>query len=183
MVGEGGSFNGTIRVDTADVHGTLRGDVSVRNLLTISASGDVEGEIAYGQLALAAGSNLVADLKNVPPEMGGDFEIEVVRGGSVKITQEDLHATDAEDGASALTYTAMNLLNGHLALTDMPQQSIESFTQADIDAGNILFVHGGGETMNAGFDVVVVDSQGASAGPPRPVLVKVAAPAAPAPAA
>jgi cytoskeletal protein CcmA (bactofilin family) len=173
VIGPGGSFQGSVRVESADIHGKLRGDVTVRNLLNISETGDVEGEIRYGQLALAAGSNLVADLRNVPPELAGDFELEVLRGGSVKITPEDLNATDADDGPDALKFTATNLLNGHLAHSDAQSEPLAQFTQADINAGNIVFVHGGGETSNAGFDVVVVDDEGASAGPARPVLVRV----------
>ncbi|MBU2533903.1 MAG: polymer-forming cytoskeletal protein [Alphaproteobacteria bacterium] len=173
VINEGGSFSGSLRTDSAEVHGRLRGDVRVRNLLSIRASGDVEGDIQYGQLALEAGSNLVADLRNVPPELAGDFELHVSRGGRVAITPEDLNATDADDGADALTFTATNLLHGHIAHADAPDEPLAQFTQADIDAGTILFVHSGAETNNAGFDVVVADAQGATAGPVRPVMVRV----------
>lgn len=173
VIGEGGRFKGSIKVDTAEVHGELRGDVTVRNLLTIGITGDVEGDIQYGQLALASGANLVADLRNVPPELFGDFELEVARGGQVVITPEDLNATDADDGADALTFTATNILHGHIAATSAPDEPLAQFTQADINAGSILFVHNGAETNNAGFDVVVTDAKGATAGPIRPVLVRV----------
>jgi len=173
VIGQGGSFKGSARVESAEIHGELRGDLSVRNLLKISETGDVEGDVRYGQLALEAGSNLVADLRNVPPELAGDFELEVLRGGSVKITPEDLNATDADDGPDALKFTATNLINGHLALSDAQSEPLAQFTQADINAGKIVFVHSGGETGNAGFDVVVVDDEGASAGAARPVLVRV----------
>ena len=173
VVGQGGRFNGSIKVDTAEVHGQLRGDVTVRHLLTIGVTGDVEGDIQYGQLALASGANLVADLRNVPPELFGDFELEVERGGQTVITPEDLNATDADDGADALTFTATNLLHGHIAHASAPDAALAQFTQADINAGSIVFVHNGSVTNNAGFDVVVADAQGATAGPVRPVLVRV----------
>ena len=85
VIGEGGSFDGSLRVDSAEVHGKVRGNVSVRNLLSISATGDVEGDIQYGQLALAAGSNLVADLHNVPPELAGDFELSGVNADRLNV--------------------------------------------------------------------------------------------------
>lgn len=173
VVGKGGSFDGSVHVESAEIHGKLRGRVSVRNLLAITETGDVEGEIRYGQLSLAAGSKLVADLKNVPPELSGDFHLEVARGGSVKVTPEDIQATDADDSPEDLRFTVTNLLNGHLALADAPQEPLAQFTQADIDAGRIVFVHAGGETANAGFDISVADDDGATAGPPRPVFVKV----------
>ncbi len=173
VVGEGGRFQGSIKVDTAEVHGELRGDVTVRHLLTIGVTGDVEGDIQYGQLALASGANLVADLRNVPPELFGDFELEVERGGQAVITPADLKATDADDGADALTFTATNLLHGHIAHSSAPDLPLAQFTQADINEGSIVFVHNGAVTNNAGFDVVVADAQGATAGPVRPVLVRV----------
>lgn len=173
VVGEGGRFQGSIKVDTAEVHGELRGDVTVRHLLTIGVTGDVEGDIQYGQLALASGANLVADLRNVPPELFGDFELEVERGGQAVITPADLKATDADDGADALTFTATNLLHGHIAHASAPDSPLAQFTQADINEGSIVFVHNGAVTNNAGFDVVVADAQGATAGPVRPVLVRV----------
>ena len=173
VVGEGGRFKGSIKVDTAEIYGELRGDVTVRHLLTIGVTGDVEGEIQYGQLALASGANLVADLRNVPPELFGDFELEVERGGQTVITPADLNATDADDSAAALTFTATNLLHGHIAHMTAPNEPLAQFTQADINAGSIIFVHNGAQTNNAGFDVVVADEQGATAGPLRPVLVRV----------
>ncbi|MGI9480596.1 MAG: cadherin-like domain-containing protein, partial [Hyphomicrobiaceae bacterium] len=91
----------------------------------------------------------------------------------VVITPADLNATDADDGADALTFTATNILHGHIALSTSPAEPLAQFTQADINAGSILFVHNGAETNNAGFDVVVSDAQGATAGPLRPVLVRV----------
>lgn len=173
VICEGGDFQGSVRVDTAEVHGRLRGDVAVKNLLSISASGDVEGDIQYGQLALASGANLVADLRNVPPELSGDFELEVSRGGNVKITPQDLKATDAEDGAESLVFSATNLLHGHIAHANTPTEPLEQFTQADINSANIIFVHSGAKTNIAGFDVEVKDSAGSTAGAVRPVLVRV----------
>jgi len=111
----------------------------------------------------------------VPPELFGDFELEVARGGQAVITSADLNAKDLDDGASALTFTATNLLHGHIAHTTAPNEPLAQFTQADINAGAIVFVHNGAETNNAGFDVVVADAQGATAGPLRPVLVRVQA--------
>lgn len=175
VIGEGGRFQGSIKVDSAEIHGQLQGEVTVRHLLTIGVTGDVEGDIQYGQLSLASGANLVADLRNVPPELFGDFELEVTRGGQAVITPADLNAIDVDDSASALTFTATNLLHGHIAHTTAPNEPLAQFTQADINAGAIVFVHNGAVTNNAGFDVVVADAKGASAGPLRPVLVRVQA--------
>lgn len=173
IISPGGSFDGSIRVESADIRGKLRGEVSVRNLLSIGATGDVEGHVEYGQLAMMEGSNLVADVHNIPPELAGDFELEVVRGGSVAITPDDLNATDPDNLANELTYTAANLMNGHIAVGQSNGEAVVHFTQAEINAGRVFFVHGGGPTEIAGFDVLVADAAGATAGPMRPVLVRV----------
>src|SRR5690554_5820012 len=49
---EGGRFRGRARAENADVNGTLQGHVSVRNLINIRSSGEVSGNVQYGQLAM-----------------------------------------------------------------------------------------------------------------------------------
>jgi cytoskeletal protein CcmA (bactofilin family) len=172
LIAPGGRFKGSLRADEVLVHGELRGDATVQKLLTISATGDVVGRIRYGQLVLERGGHLSADMKNVPPQLAGDFEITVARGGQAAITPEDLCAADADDPVTALEFTANAVLNGHLARADASDIPIHTFTQADINAGAIVFVHNG-HGQHAGFDVIVADDDGATAGRPRPVLVRI----------
>ena len=174
VIGESGAFKGSIKAHSAEIRGQLRGEAAVRDLLIVRASGDVEGRIEYGQLALESGSNFVAEVRNIPPELAGDFEMNVERGGQVAITPTDLKATDADDAVTQLTFTASNVFNGHLARAEAPATSIATFTQAEINAATIIFVHSGADSRNAGFDVMVADSDGATAGPARPILVRVA---------
>ena len=133
----------------------------------------MHGDVRYGQLSLASGGDLAAMVRNVPPELGGDFEMTVKRGGQVRVTSADLSASDVEDGAAQLIYSVSNAANGFLALSAAPASAIETFTQADIAAGGVTFVHDGAGDGVAGFDVVVTDAQGATAGPPRRVAVAV----------
>jgi hypothetical protein len=51
--------------------------------------------------------------------------------------------------------------------------SIDRFTQADIEARNVLFTHDGSNGGRASFDVVVADRSGATSGEPRTVTVTV----------
>ncbi len=173
VVLEGGLFDGRVSVEEAEVYGTLRGEIVVRQHLQIGPTGDVEGNVRYGQLSMVAGGNLVAELRNVPPELAGDFELIVERGGQVVVTHEDLLATDADDDAADLTFTITAPRNGRVARAEAPGQAIVQFTQADIDAGRIVFVHDGGPSDVASFDVVVADDDGATAGAPRPVMVRI----------
>jgi cytoskeletal protein CcmA (bactofilin family) len=173
VIHPGGRVVGTLEVGAADVHGLLDGRVRVRNLINIGKTGVVHGDVRYGQLALAAGGDLAAEVRNVPPELAGDFEMTVKRGGYVRITSADLSANDVEDGAHLLTYTLSNAASGFVALVSAPAAAVETFTQADIAAGSVIFVHDGTGDDRAGFDVVLRDSQGESAGPPRHVSVAV----------
>ncbi len=51
--------------------------------------------------------------------------------------------------------------------------SVINFTQADIEAGRVLFVHDGGDSTSANFDVLVADDSGATSGRAQTVTVHV----------
>ncbi len=169
IVHDGGRVFGTVRVNAADVNGMVQGTVAVRNLVNIGATGTVAGDVRYGKLALATGGNLDASVRNVPPELAGDFEIAVRRGRAVTITTADLTAIDPDNTATELTYQVSNLRGGEIRLAG---SGVTSFTDADIRAGTVAFAHDGTADM-AGFDVQVSDKSGASSGTPRPVTVVV----------
>jgi cytoskeletal protein CcmA (bactofilin family) len=170
-----GRVAGALNAGHADVDGHLEGRIRVRQLINIREGGVVRGDVRYGQLALAPGGDLAANVRNMPPHLDGDFEMTVRRGRATMVTPADLSATDAEDGASQLTYHVSNVQHGFLALSAAPRTAVESFSQADIAAGRVSFVHDGGDDATAGFDVFVTDSQGATSGAPRRVTVAVIA--------
>lgn len=80
----------------------------------------------------------------------------VDEGGQVTITTAELNVTDTDDNGAGLTYTLSNIENGFVVLSTAPAIPILSFTQADLDAGRVVFRHGGGEN-NGSFDVTVAD--------------------------
>ncbi len=173
LIHQGGTFFGTLKTDQADVAGSLQGEVFVKNLISIRSSGSVNGHVRYGQLAMEMGADLSAELRNVPPRLAGDLDITVKRGKSAVITTEDITAIDPDDTPDNLTYTVSNLSNGYVALTGQAGVSIVNFTQADIEAGRVLFVHDGGNSSTASFDVVVADDSGATSGGAQTVHVHV----------
>lgn len=173
VVHPGGRILGSMTADAAEVNGFVDGRIRVRNLISIGADGTVQGDVRYGSLALAPGGNLAAEVRNVPPEIGGDFEVVVRRGRSVRITTADLMATDAEDPATDLVFAVSGVDGGYVFSSSTPQLSLTQFTQADILAGRVAFGHDGGDGEGAGFDVVVSDSAGATSGAPRRVVVLV----------
>lgn len=173
LVHKTGKLFGSLKTDTAEIHGTVQGDVMVKNLIDIRSSGDVSGNIKYGKLALEMGGNLSAEVRNVPPTIGGDLNLEVGKGRSVPITLQDLTALDPDDDARDLKFTVTRAKNGFVAHSNAPKRPLNTFSQADLEAGRITFNHDGTNTTVAGFDVVVADHTGATSGAPQSVTVAV----------
>jgi cytoskeletal protein CcmA (bactofilin family) len=173
LVHETGRVFGSMKTDTAEVHGTVQGDVTVKHLIDIRSSGTVSGNVKYGKLALEMGGNLSAEVRNVPPSLGGDFNLEVPKGRSVPITLQDLTALDPDDAARDLKFTITRSSNGFVSLVSSPQRAVTAFTQADLESGSVAFKHDGTNTSTAGFDIVVADRSGATSGAARTVSVAV----------
>ena len=95
--------------------------------------------------------------------ISGDLGISVNKGGMVVLTTADFHAVDPNSTASQLTFTVSNPTHGHIAFAANPGIAIPSFTEADLEAGNVLFVHDGSNTTQATFKVSVFDGTTSSA--------------------
>ena len=139
----------------------------------IGRVGSVSGNVQYGQMAVEAGGNLSADVRNVPPQIAGDLDLSVSRGQTVRITPLDLTAVDPDDTAQNLTFSVSNASSGFVAKTGAATQALSQFTQAELQAGSIMFVHDGSMGAKASFDVVVTDKEGATSGQPQTVTVNV----------
>jgi len=170
-----GGIYGSLRARNAEVHGALQGDVSVIELIRIGETGSVTGQVEYGKIAMAQGGELSATMRNVPPHMSGDLNLSVARGGSVQITTVDLTAFDPDDAAKDLTFTVSKPANGHVAFAADHSAAISTFTQADLEAGTVVFVHSGASAPTAGFYTSVSDAKGGTSGEPRHVSVSVSA--------
>lgn len=173
LIHKNGRCFGKVRTESAEVHGTLQGDVVVKHLINIHSSGSVSGNVQYGQLAMEVGGSLSAEVRNVPPTLGGDLDLAVKRGRSVPITLQDLTAFDPDDDARHLTFSVSNARNGFVALVGAPAKPVARFTQADLEGGGVLFMHDGTNTAVASFDVVVADHAGAVSGAAQTVKVAV----------
>ena len=101
-----------MKTESAEIRGTLQGDVVVKHLISIRDTGSVSGNVQYGALAMEPGGNLSAEVRNVPPAVAGDLDLTVARGRSVTITLEDLHAVDPDDDAKDLVFSVSNARNG-----------------------------------------------------------------------
>ncbi len=173
IIHPGGRVLGIMKADGAEVHGVMQGNVAVKQLLSIGSGGVVRGDVRYGQIAMANGGELSAELRNIPPGLSGDFEVVVRRGRTVAITVSDISAYDPDDAAGDLTFTVASPVNGYVARHGAAKAAIDRFTQAELLAGRILFAHDGGGAPQASFNVVVTDKAGGASGVPRTVQVTV----------
>ena len=66
-----GTFCGTVAVDSAEIHGRLEGELTVRKQLVIHGTGKVSGKIRYARIKVEEGAELAGEIqmldKTLPP--------------------------------------------------------------------------------------------------------------------
>ncbi|MEO8717725.1 MAG: polymer-forming cytoskeletal protein [Burkholderiales bacterium] len=62
QIAQNGVFCGTVAVDTAEIHGRLEGDLTVRKQLVIHATGKVSGKIRYAKIKVEEGAELAGEI-------------------------------------------------------------------------------------------------------------------------
>jgi len=67
-ISQRGVFNGTARVDSADIQGHFEGDLTVSGLLRIENGGSVSGKVRYGRIEVVAGGELSGEISKVIAE-------------------------------------------------------------------------------------------------------------------
>jgi cytoskeletal protein CcmA (bactofilin family) len=87
-IAEVGSFKGTAEVEDAEISGVFEGDLIVRNRLVVYASGEVRGNISYGEIEIERGGRLTGQIKTVAAGAKGKatFEPEKARSAQAKET-------------------------------------------------------------------------------------------------
>ena len=61
-IAEKGVFSGTVAVDSAEIHGRLEGELTVRKQLVIHATGKVTGKIRYAKIKVEEGAELSGEI-------------------------------------------------------------------------------------------------------------------------
>jgi hypothetical protein len=97
---------------------------------------------------------------NDAPALGANAFV-IVEGGTLVLSGANLSASDIDDAAGGLVFIVGGVTNGHFGLAINPAAAITSFTQAQVLAGQVVFVHSG-DTPS--FTITVFDG-GASVGP------------------
>lgn len=62
QIAEHGIFAGTVAVDSAEIHGRLEGELTVRKLLVIHATGKVSGKVRYARIKVEEGAELCGEV-------------------------------------------------------------------------------------------------------------------------
>ena len=62
QIAPNGVFSGTVAVDTAEIHGRLEGDLTVRKQLVIHATGKVSGKIRYARIKVEEGAEIAGEI-------------------------------------------------------------------------------------------------------------------------
>ena len=108
---------------------------------------------------------------NDNPSLTGDLTASVVQGGAIKINDTalglppDIVAEDPDTPASERIYTVDATDHGHIVVSSDPNNLSSNqsdwnqpFSQADLDAGHVFFVHDGADpAQNALFTVTLSD--------------------------
>ena len=98
---------------------------------------------------------------NDAPTLVNNSGAMLAQGGTETINSTELHYDDPEQPASSVTYTVTTTpSNGQLELTTNAGVAINSFTQAQIDAGQVVYVHDGSSTTTDSFNFDVTDGIG-----------------------
>ncbi len=115
----------------------------------------------------ATPSTLVFDVTavNDAPILMANTGSTVTEGGTDTISSGELSVTDADESAAQLTFSiGTGPAHGRLELTTAPGVSVSTFTQADIAANRVIYVHDGSETTSDSISVTVSDGAGGSIG-------------------
>ncbi|XP_068846454.1 chondroitin sulfate proteoglycan 4-like [Capricornis sumatraensis] len=85
----------------------------------------------------------VESVNDEAPVITANKILQVWVNSVTEITRDELCAVDRDSSPQDLAYLVSPPSNGHLALKSIPGRSIQNFTQAQINEGQLVFVHTG----------------------------------------
>ena len=102
---------------------------------------------------------------NTSPTVAVNTGLTLNEGSTATIATANLQVTDSEQGAVSLTFTLDAVpARGLLKKSGTTLNVNDTFTQADIDAGLITYVHDGSETTSDSFSFLISDGAGGTVG-------------------
>jgi VCBS repeat-containing protein len=148
-------FNGAVAF-------TFRGwdQTSGGNAQTVDVSGANNGGTTAFSSGTATGS-LTVDPANDAPSVDVNETVVVAEGGAAAIDADILSTSDI-DGDTVTYVLGTNVARGELRLNGVALTVGQSFTQAQVDAGQVTYVHDGSENFTDSFVVDVQDGGGSN---------------------
>lgn len=115
------------------------------------------------KMSVPGNKELAAEIERTSaPALSGDFTLSLTKGLTAPITKADINAEDDDSADDKLTYTVVGdaaKMGGMVVKTETPGATITSFTQEELEAGAVSFVHDG-TTAEGKFSVIVTDDNG-----------------------
>ncbi|NCS06775.1 MAG: hypothetical protein GPJ07_09250, partial [Microcystis aeruginosa G13-07] len=98
---------------------------------------------------------------NQPPQISVNTGLTLNEGANSAISNSLLAVADPDNTADQLTFTISTIpTNGNLQRNGVTLAVNNTFTQADINAGLLSYIHNGGETTSDSFSFTVADGAG-----------------------
>ena len=133
---------------------SLTPDTTRREITFVANDGEIDSSVATAFVSLSGDA--------IAPVLVNNSGGVVNEGETLSITSGELQFFDAQ-GAASINYSVTAVpANGFLALSSDATTPATSFTQEDIDLGNLIYVHSGSETTSDQFVFTVDDGQGNS---------------------
>ncbi|XP_072290897.1 chondroitin sulfate proteoglycan 4 [Eucyclogobius newberryi] len=95
----------------------------------------------------------VLPVNDEPPRLARNTGLEVLAGEEADITASMLQTRDDDTDAAQLVYHVEAPTSGVVALKEAPDREVLNFTQAQVDNGEVIFIHEGEESGGFGFTV------------------------------
>ncbi|NXC39821.1 CSPG4 protein, partial [Penelope pileata] len=96
------------------------------------------------------------------PRLSTNAGLQLREGTTATIGPQALHAEDEDSPTAEVTFSIQPPANGMVVLRSAPSTAVQSFTQAQIDSGLVLFVHQG--PLDGGFAFDLWDGENLSPG-------------------
>ncbi|XP_027029287.2 chondroitin sulfate proteoglycan 4 [Tachysurus fulvidraco] len=97
----------------------------------------------------------VIPVNDEAPQLIHNTGLELLVGEETEITSKSLSAEDMDTPPDELVFNIEATTSGIIALKESPDYSVEKFTQAQINNGEVIFLHKGSES--GGFSFTVTD--------------------------
>jgi glucose-6-phosphate isomerase len=137
---------------------------SLTGVMTVAGVLDAESAASHAVIVRATSADgsfstqtftiAVSNVDEAPSLMRNTLT--VTQGTSVVLSGGDIAAVDPDTAPAGLVYSVSNLQGGQFELAGAPGAAVLSFTQAQINAGQVVFVHGGAAQAPA-YDLGLTD--------------------------